>query len=341
MKKLMLLLLAVVCSMSLLFAAGGKESASTAKNLVVYTPLSDDFLYPIVDRFEAQTGIKVEVIAGGTGELMTRIEAESGNPLGDVMLSGTISSVQDKRYLFETYVSPNDVYVRDGMKNVEGMMTRFNESPSVLIVNKSLEKQLGVEVNGYMDLLNPKLKGKISTANLLNSSSAWGHVINLLYATGNGNPEAGWVYLERLLENLGGKWASGSSAVVRNVVEGEDVVGLTYEEPAVNYFLAGADVRVVYMEEGAIFRGDGVYIIKNAKNMENAKLFIDFCLSEEIQNLINLELYRRAVRIDAKFSDDLVATSDIKVITDDEAYVAAHKDEWIEKLKKLIVTYSL
>ncbi len=35
--------------------------------------------------FEAQTGIKIEIVTAGTGELLKRVEAEQSSPLGDVL----------------------------------------------------------------------------------------------------------------------------------------------------------------------------------------------------------------------------------------------------------------
>ena len=304
--------------------------------LVIYTPMADDFLNPLLDAFAAEyPDIDVEIITAGTGELLTRIESEANSPMGDLLLSGTISSVQYKSYLFADYVSPNDAFIRDGMKNVEGMMTRFNESPSVFIVNTDLADDIRIE--GYADLLNPELKGKIATADPAASSSAWGQLLNMLYAMGEGDPEAGWDYVEQFVANLDGKFVQSSSGVYKGVADGEYVVGLTYEEPVVNYLLADAPVRIVYMEEGVIFRGDGVYIIKDAPNMLSAQHFVDFVTSKETQTMINEDLNRRSVRTDVPTSPYLKATSDIKVIVDDEEYVEANKEAWLDKFKDIVV----
>ena len=100
----------------------------------------------------------------------------------------------------------------------------------------------------------------------------------MLYAMGNGNPDNGWAYVEKLCGNLDGKLLSGSSAVYKCVADGEYTVGLTFEEGGAKYVADGAPVKLVYMKEGVISKPDGIYIIKNAKHMENAKKFIDFIL---------------------------------------------------------------
>ena len=59
-------------------------------------------------------------------------------------------------------------------KNTEGNLTRFDTIPSVIMVNTDLIGDIRME--GYEDLLNPELKGKIAFADparLLPPSSIW------------------------------------------------------------------------------------------------------------------------------------------------------------------------
>ena len=92
---------------------------------------------------------------------------------------------------------------------------------------------------------------------------------------GQGDPDKGWDYVQKLCENLDGKLLSGSSAVYKGVADGEYAVGLTFEEGGAKYVADGAPVKLVYMKEGVISKPDGIYIIKNAKHMDNAKKFIE------------------------------------------------------------------
>ena len=85
---------------------GVSNAQVASKKLVVYCPHPLVFIDPIVKKFEAATGIQTEVVAAGTGELLKRIEAESSNPLGDVMWGGTLSVLDPSKKFFETYQSP-------------------------------------------------------------------------------------------------------------------------------------------------------------------------------------------------------------------------------------------
>ena len=165
-------------------------AAKLTGDLVIYCPHPLEFIEPLVNEFESITDIKVEVIAAGTGELLKRVESEQANPLGDIFWGGSLSTMTPQMELFEDYQSANEEFVQEGMKNVEGPLTRFTDIPSVLMVNTDLIGD--IEINGYEDLLNPALKGKIAMCDPSKSSSSYEHLINMLYAMGNGDPEAGW-----------------------------------------------------------------------------------------------------------------------------------------------------
>lgn len=310
-----------------------KTEAPASKNLVVYCPHPVEFINPIIAEFEAKSGISVEVITAGTGELLKRVEAEKDNPLGDIFWGGSNSTLLPKKDLFEVYKSVNEDAVFDYCKNVEGMITRFTVIPSVIMVNTNLIGDIKVE--GYEDVLNPALKGKIAFADPAKSSSSFEHLINMLYAMGKGDPEKGWDYVGKLCANLDGKLLSGSSAVYKGVADGEYTVGLTFEEGAAKYVKDGAPVKVVYMKEGVVIKPDGVQIIKNAKNMENAKKFIDFVTSKETQTLIANQLCRRSVRTDVPAANGLTPTSEINIIKDNEEINSANKQAWLDKFKEI------
>ncbi len=333
MKKAISILLAGLMVASL--SGCGKENKAS-NQLVIYSPHPLEFIDPVVNEFENQTNIKVEVVAAGSGELLKRVEAEGSNPLGDILWGGSLSTLEPKKDLFEVYKSKNEDAVYDDYKNTDGHITRFTAIPSVIMVNKKLIGNIKVE--GFEDLLDPALKGKIANADPAKSSSSYEHVTNQLYAMGNGNPEKGWDYVTKLTKNLGGKLLSGSSAVYKGVGDGEYTVGLTFEEAAAKYVKDGAPVEIVYPKEGTVIKPDGVVIIKGAKNMENAKKFIDFVTSKETQTLIVNKLNRRSVRKDVGPGQGLKALDQIKVIKDDEAYLAKNKQSILDKYKEIFTS---
>jgi len=318
-------------------AAPAEEAPAeeVSKELIVYSPHTLEFIDPLVKEFENLTGIKVELIAAGTGELLARIESEQENPLGDIMWGGSLSTLGPHTDLFEEFISENEDDILDDFKNTEGTITRFTAIPSVLIVNTNLIGD--IKVDGYESLLNPELKGKIANADPSKSSSSFEQLLNQLYAMGKGDPEKGWDYVAKLIEQFDGKLLDSSSAVPKGVSDGEYVVGLTYEMVAAEYYKAGAPIEIIYPVEGTIIKPDGICIIKGAKNLDNAKAFVNFCTSYEAQTKIAQELNRRSVRKDVKPAEGLKPIEEIYIIYDDNEWNVENKEKILEKYKELLI----
>lgn len=324
----------ILCSLLLgMGVAASSYAQAPSKKLVVYCPHPLVFIEPIVKKFEATTGIQTEVVAAGTGELLKRIEAETSNPLGDVMWGGSKSTLEPSKKFFEVYHSPEEAAFFDEVKIPDGKLTSFTQIPSVIMVNTKLIGNIKIE--GYQDLLNPALKGKIAHADPSKSSSSFEHLINMLYAMGKGDPDKGWAYVTALAKNLDGKLLSGSSAVYKGVADGEYTVGLTFEEGAATYVKSKAPVKIVYMNEGVISQSDGSAIIKGAKNMDNAKKFVDFLSSKETQTLIANQLNRRSVRKDTPPAEGLMPMASIKLIKGNDEVVNKSKRLWLDKFKDI------
>ena len=315
--------------------AAKKEAAKDAASgdeepvLVVYTARSEALNNAVIPEFEKDTGIKVEVVVAGTGELLKRAQSEKDNPLGDIFWVADQTMLSASKDLFMEYVSPEDENMLDAFRNTTGYFTPAFADPTVMIVNKDLKGDMKIE--GFEDLLNPELKGKIAFGDPVNSSSAFQSLLAMLYGMGkDGDPlsDEAWAYVDQFIANLDGKMANSSSQVYKGVAEGEYVVGLTWEDPAANYVKEGAAVEVVFPKEGAIFPGESVQILKDCKHPENAKKFVDYMLSEKIQNAVGSNLTVRPLRKDAKLADYMTPQSEIKLFDNyDEGWVAEHKTE--------------
>ena len=128
---------------------------------------------------------------------------------------------------------------------------------------------------------------------------------------------------------MDGKICESSSGVYKGVADGEYVVGLSYEDPCAQLVLDGAPVKIVYMKEGTVFLPASATIIKGAK------MFIDFILSEEVQNIWGSTLTNRPVMKDAATNDAMTPMADINVIEEDIPYVSAHKSELVDKYTEI------
>ena len=335
MRKLSALLLALVLTLSCV-------SAMAEGNLVVYTPNPDAEIKYILNPFAEKYGIEVEMLSMGTGECYTRLLAEKKAPIADVMFGGVESTwTHDYPDLFAKYVANGNEKLPLEYQNPDGMITNYILGGScVIIVNEELEKELGVTITCYEDLLNPALKGMIASADPNASSSSFAHLSNILLARGEGeNPyesEAAWNYVAALIEQLDGSLTSGSSAVYKGVANGEYVAGLSYEVGVAGFIANGAQgVRAVYPTEGVCWTPVGSAIVNGAKNMDNAKLFMDWLISDECQTIMATAegSVLRGVRTDLFVPTEYMPSFDtLNLKQENSEYTSANKqtilDHW-------------
>ena len=302
-------------------AKGGAEN-----KVVVVSPHPIEFMKPLTSEFEAQTGISVEVIRCGTSEAVSRIQ--EGEKI-DVLWGGSILSVGSYEDLFLPYTTENENSFYAEYRDAGKALTCFTDVPSILMVNTDL---LGdITIDGYEDLLNPALAGKIAYASPEKSSSSFEHLTNMLYAMGEGDPEKGWDYVEKFAHHLSGRLLDSSQEVYQGVASGKFVVGLTFEEAAITMLKGGKHVKVVYMNEGVVSTPDGIYINKNAANADGAKAFVDFMTAYNTQFYIATDLGRRSVREDVESSSLVADKEDITILQVNKDKVISSRSDWISR----------
>ena len=93
----------------------------------------------------------------------------------------------------------------------------------------------------------------------------------------------GWRYFEKLAKG-GAIAAKGNGAVIEAVARGEKAYGVIIEYMAFNAQWKGSPVDFVFPQEGVSAITQPVAILKTARNVEAARAFVDWQLSEEAQH---------------------------------------------------------
>lgn len=268
----------------------------------------------VVPAFEEAYGVEVELVTGGIGELIKRVEAEGNSPQGDILLGGTYTSNLSGSNYYESYISPEMENLAEEYRREDGLLTTTSIIAVCMIVNDNLAE--GIKLEGWEDLLNPEMKGKIAFADPAASSNAYNLLVNMLYDMGEGDvfSDAAWEYVGKFVDQLDGKILSSSSATPRGVADGEYTVGLTHEVYVANYIAEGAPVHAQYFSEGTYVAEDVVAIIKNCENMDNAKLFVDYLLSYDCQNNYMIGNSTRPSRTDVASPETLPDVEELNSI---------------------------
>lgn len=260
------------------------EEAPLSGTVVIYSTQTDVDHEVFLSIFnELYPDVDVEFISGSLGELTARVDAEKENPQADIIFGG-LSQTDGDQYidLLQEYTPK---YAADCAVESNGYYTYFTYQYICLIKNPEILAELGVDVNGYADLLQPELKGKIIQADPSASSSAWRQLQTMLYLMGDEfGDEKAWDYQRQLMENCDGVISTSSSACYKNVYNGEYAVGLTYDNGAISLLMSGADnVEIVWPVEGNTVCAFASAMVKNCPHPELAAAVLDVLSSADFQ----------------------------------------------------------
>ncbi len=336
MKKFLSYLLVMALALSLAGTALAEEKISG--NLVLYSSMTENDINNLIDGFnELYPDVEIEVVNGSGGELTARITAEKENPQGDVMW-GALSNSDGDIYsdLFMHWLSDHEDEIMDDYKSSNGFYNLDHLSTVVFCINNELEKELGLDIRTYEDLLDPKLSGLIVLPDPNSSSSAWNNLSNLFAVYGNDSDEA-WNIVEGLMKNKM-VISTSSSVAFKSVADGEYVVGLTYEDGASTLLKAGSDaIRMQYPENGTSAFAFGCAVIEGTKNEAAAKAMVNYLMSAEGQSdlgvrLGTLRFTNKNAVYDTPF---LPPSSEVKWVTRDMDWLTENRDDILQKWNTL------
>ena len=333
MKRALALALTILL-LALSGCAGGTDVSGFApgegERLVIYTSHKEEVYGPIVKEFQQRTGIWVEVVTGGSNELLERIamEAESGEPVCDLMFGGGVESLAAYEDCFEPCKPEGVEYLRDVGLSADDLWTPFSSLPMVLVYNTRLVPE--GEVTGWADLLDPRWKGRIAFADPTVSGSGYTAALTLFSCIEGDDCDS----LAELVAHLDAGELPDSGDVVESVRSGSRYIGVTLEETALKQLLP--EVAIVYPAEGTSAVPDGCALIKGARHPENARAFLEFVIGRDVQELLVSDLSRRSVRTDVHAPEDLPGEAELGIIDYDVHWAGSIKEEFIARWTALI-----
>jgi iron(III) transport system substrate-binding protein len=92
--------------------------------------------------------------------------------------------------------------------------------------------------------------------------------------------------------------------------------------------MALTNLRVVYPEEGAVWLPAASAIVAGAENLDNAKLFMDFLITDECQTIIAGLTNRPVNTTIVQTNEFMKPFSEINLVFEDIEYVASKKTEY-------------
>ena len=319
--------------LALLCVAMVASGWAASNQVVVYTAHEESIINALVPMFEKETGLKVNYVKLGSGDVIKRAKAEANNPQADVIWSIGGEQLEAENQILAPY-TPKDWDKIAPVYKVGTNWLPYTGIMNVFIVNTKMLKP-DQYPRTWTALTEARFKKLISSARADKSGSSYMQLANVVSIYG----EKGWDVYKNIMKNM--VISASSGAVSKFVNDGEQAVGLTLEDNAFRYFAGGGPVAIVYPEDGTVAAPDGIALLKGAPNLENAKRFIDWCLSKPVQEYLVDTMARRPVRTDTRDPKGLPALTTIKTVSYDFGWAAKNKDAFVKRFVNIAMDLEL
>jgi len=294
-----------------MLAAAEKEG-----KVVWYTSVDVKVAQAVAKAFRADyPNIEVDVERAGSERVFQRInqEYESGIKNVDVVNSSDASHFLywKQQKSLAAHTPPDVKRFSPQFKDPEGYYAVWRATLSVMGYNTKLVEEKDAPT-GYLDLLDPKWKGKLVKSHPGYSGTSLTGTYAIVKALG-------WDYLEKLSKQ-GVQQLQSTTATPKSIASGERVVMVDGNE--YNMFIeiqAKSPVKIVYPKEGTPFVTSPTAIFADAPHPNAARVFQNFLYTAKAQQLVVNEGGTRSAHPDVKEPPERTPLSKIKLLPDDPA----------------------
>ncbi|QWW20102.1 ABC transporter substrate-binding protein [Schaalia sp. 19OD2882] len=307
--------------------SGAASGAGASGSLTIACGAMEDLCQKWTEAFTEASGIPTSFVRLSSGETVARLDSAKDSPEFDVWHGGPVDGygAAVEKGLIEAYDSPSAADIPDKYKDPNHNWTGVYVGALGFCSNKAVLDKLGVEVpDSWEDLLAPKLKGQISTAHPSTSGTAFTTLWTQVSL--RGGEDQGLDFMKKMHNNVL-QYTKSGTAPGQIAGRGEVGVGLVFSHDCVKYQEQGMkDLVVSFPKEGTGYEVGGVALVKNSKNAEAAKKYIDWAISADAQNIgQTVGSYQVLTNPAAKVSDKMVDLKTVKLIDYDFAAASAAK----------------
>jgi iron(III) transport system substrate-binding protein len=288
------------------------SSDSDDDSITVYSGRSEELVAPLIERFEAQSDVNVDVRYGETADLALLIDEEGDNSPADVFFAqspGAVAFLAGKDrlgQLDEETVAPIDQRFVDPDRRWTGVSGRQR----VLVYNTDELSEADLP-SAVADVVAEDLQGKVAIAPANGSFQDF----VTAYRTIEGEDVAA-TWLDDLGDDNPPTYAK-NSAIVDAVARGEVTMGLVNHYYALRALAEDADLPVANHrfsagDVGGLVIPATASVLADAEGNTAATEFIDFLLGEEAQTYFAEETFEYPLRDGVAPSGELPPLSELQ-----------------------------
>ncbi len=215
-----------------------------------------------------------------TGNCAARLKAEGTDIEADIIFESEYTYAEELKDLFY------DLSDYDFSKYLDEMVPEHKKYATsirysgAIIVNEDVLREKGLEEpTSYEDLLDPKYKGLVSMPSPKASGTGYMFLKNLVNVMGE---EEAFAYFDKLTYNIL-QYTSSGSGPVNALVQGEAAIGLGMTFQAVQEINKGANLKILFFEEGAPWTTSVFAIVNGHQDKEGVQEVFCYFFDELVQ----------------------------------------------------------
>ena len=328
MKKVLAFTLSLMLCMTMFVFSCFAEEVPQKNSFTMYSCYVEAEVAGLVELFQKETGIGVNYVRLSAGEMQARVAAEKDNPQVAMIfgMGNDVSMAMVAEDLLAPYVPANIDQMDQRFVDPDGMYVPLQIIVTCFGSNKEWLEEKGLDPpTSWDDLLKPEYKDEICVAHPATSGAAYTVLSQTVQRLGT---DAGFEYLKELDKNIL-VYTKAGAAPFTNAGLGECGVAIGYSDNAQTVIDQGYPLVVSYPEEGTGYEVGGAGIIQGAKHLDEAKLFIEFALTPECQEIGqtvgSLQFLTVKGAKDPEACQELLDMG-IKLINYDSEWTGANKD---------------
>lgn len=269
--------------------------AQAAGEVNLYSYRQPFLIEPLLNKFTAETGIKVNVVFADKG-MLEKIQAAGANNPADAVLTvdiGRLYALKQAGVFAPVKSDILEANIPAHLRDPENLWFGLTQRARIALVSKD-RIQPG-ELTSYEDLANPKFRGKIC---LRSGKQAYNVALiaSMIAHHGEANAKA---WLQGVKANLSGKPQGNDRAQAKAVYEGQCDIAI-----ANTYYLGAMQtndkkpeqkewakaVRITFLNQGSSDRGahvnvSGAGVLKGAKHRAEAVKLVEWLSGDEAQKI--------------------------------------------------------
>ena len=257
--------------------------------LVVYSGRAERLIQPVLDAFQAESGISIQMLTADSTALINRLQMEGTRTPADVLITndaGTLERARELQLLQTTTVPDIETTIPSRFRAPDNSWIGLSGRIWVIVYNTTMVRP--GDISSILDLADPEWKGKIA---IPSSGSVYLQTgVSVIRAVKGDEITA--AFLRGLKDNAGSFVYGKNRQIVAAVARGEVAAGLV-NHYYINRHLAkhpDAPIAPLLTDQGdqgmgVVLNAAGIGITAQTKRLAPAQALVRFLISPKGQRM--------------------------------------------------------